>query len=147
MIATSHTHMVTYLRGHSDITTQLFDFYIYSICSNCIARWFLFANLIRVFQIYSNVPPPMVGPILSTIAGDQRLRVNSDHLLKHVRIFAAGGGYSLLWPGATTFLRHWGAYSWPNAATVACDRKPQGFITQKCQLKIGTSSHTMTMTS
>ena len=40
---------------------------------------------------------------------------------KHVRNFAAEGGHSLLWPEATTFLSLRGAYSRPEAATVAKD--------------------------
>ena len=46
----------------------------------------------------------------------------SDHLPKHVRNFAAGGCHSSLWPDATAFLSHKGAYSWPETATVAFGR-------------------------
>ena len=49
----------------------------------------------------------------------------SDYPLKSVRNFAAGGGYSLLWPEATTFLSHRGAYLWPEVAIVACGPRPQ----------------------
>ena len=52
----------------------------------------------------------------------------SYHLPKHIRNFAAIGGYSLLWPEATAFLRHKGAYSRPEVAIVACGPRPQGFI-------------------
>ena len=52
----------------------------------------------------------------------------NDHLPKHIRNFAAIGGYSLLWPEATAFLRHKGAYSRPEVAIVACGPRPQGFI-------------------
>ena len=45
----------------------------------------------------------------------------ADYPLKDVRNFAAGGGHSLLWPEATTFLSLRGAYSRPEAATVAKD--------------------------
>ena len=38
----------------------------------------------------------------------------SDHLPKDVRNFAAEGGHSLLWPEATTFLNHRGAYDYLN---------------------------------
>ena len=61
----------------------------------------------------------------------------TDYPLKDVRNFAAGGGHSLLWPEATTFLSHRGAYSRPEAATVACGRRPQGFMSQKSRLKSG----------
>ena len=61
----------------------------------------------------------------------------ADYPLKDVRNFAAGGGHSLLWPEATTFLSHKGAYSRPEAATVACGRRPQGFMSQKSRLKSG----------
>ena len=61
----------------------------------------------------------------------------ADYPLKDVRNFAAGGGHSLLWPEATTFLSHRGAYSRPEAATVACGRRPQGFMSQKSRLKSG----------
>ena len=50
----------------------------------------------------------------------------SDYPLKDVRNFAAGGGQSLLWPEATTFLIHRGAYLRPEANTVACGQRPQG---------------------
>ena len=60
----------------------------------------------------------------------------SDHFLKHVRNFAAGGGHSLLWPEATTILSHREAYSRPEAATVACGRRPQGFISHKSRLLV-----------
>ena len=63
--------------------------------------------------------------------------VFGDYPLKDVRNFAAGGGHSLLWPEATTFLSHRGAYSRPEAATVACGRRPQGFMSQKSRLKSG----------
>ena len=52
----------------------------------------------------------------------------SDHLPKHVREFGAGGGHSLLWPKATTFL---------NNREPIRDRRPpqllgpQGFICHK----------------
>ena len=52
----------------------------------------------------------------------------NDHLPKHIQNFAAIGGYSLLWPEATAFLRHKGAYSRPEVAIVACGPRPQGFI-------------------
>ena len=61
----------------------------------------------------------------------------SDYPLKGVWNFAAEGGHSLLWPEATTFLSYRGAYSRPEAATVACGRRPQGFITHKSRLKSG----------
>ena len=57
----------------------------------------------------------------------------SDHLPKHVRNFAAIGGYSLLWPEAATFLSHRGAYLQPEVAIVACGPRPQGFISHKSQ--------------
>ena len=52
----------------------------------------------------------------------------SDHLPKDVRNFAAEGGHSLLWPEATTFLNHRVAYPRPEAATVACGRRTQRFM-------------------
>ena len=61
----------------------------------------------------------------------------ADYPLKDVRNFAAGGGHSLLWPEATTFLSHRGVYLRPEAATVACGRRPQGFISQKSRPKSG----------
>ena len=61
----------------------------------------------------------------------------TDYPLKDVRNFAAGGGHSLLWPEATTFLSYRGAYSRPEAATVTCGRRPQGFIGQMSRLKSG----------
>ena len=42
--------------------------------------------------------------------------------------------YSVLWPEATTFLSHRGAYSRPEAVTVACGERPQGFVNQKSRL-------------
>ena len=41
--------------------------------------------------------------------------VFSEYLLKHVRNFAAGGRYSLLWLKAITFLSCRGAYLQPEA--------------------------------
>ena len=64
------------------------------------------------FGIENRVIPPLIN----------------DHLPKHIRNFAAIGGYSLLWPEATAFLRHKGAYSRPEVAIVACGPRPQGFI-------------------
>ena len=61
----------------------------------------------------------------------------SHHLPKHVRNFAAEGGHSLLWPEATTFLSHRGAYSRPEADIVACGQRPQGFMCQKSRLNPG----------
>ena len=46
----------------------------------------------------------------------------SDHLLKDVRYFTAEGGHSLLWPDATTFLNHSGAFSRPGDAIIAVPR-------------------------
>ena len=60
-----------------------------------------------------------------------------DYPLKDVRNFAAGGGHSLLWPEATTFLRHRRAYSRPEADTVACGLRQQGFIGHKSLLPPG----------
>ena len=57
----------------------------------------------------------------------------NDHLPKHIRNFAAIGGYSLLWPEETTFLRHRRAYLRPEVAIVACGLRPQGFISHKSQ--------------
>ena len=61
----------------------------------------------------------------------------TDYPLKDVRNFAAKGGHSLLWPGATTFQSHMGAHSRPKAATVTCGRMPQGLLSQKSRLKSG----------
>ena len=61
----------------------------------------------------------------------------SDHLLKHVRNFATGGGHCLLWPKATPFLCHRRAYSRLGAAIVACVERPQGFICHKSRLPSG----------
>ena len=61
----------------------------------------------------------------------------SDYPLKDVRNFAAGGGHSLLWLKATTFLIHRGAYLRPEADTVACGRRPQGFMSQMSRLESG----------
>ena len=61
----------------------------------------------------------------------------ADYPLKDVRNFAAGGGHSLLWPEATTFLSYRGAYSRPEATTVACGPRPQGFMSQMSQLNPG----------
>ena len=61
----------------------------------------------------------------------------SDHLPKHVRNFAAGGGYSSLWPEATAFLSYIESYLRPEAATVACGQRSQGFITHKSLLPPG----------
>ena len=61
----------------------------------------------------------------------------SDNLPKEVRNFAAKGGHSLLWPEVTTFLNSRGAYPRPEAATIACGRRPQGFMSQKSRLKSG----------
>ena len=52
----------------------------------------------------------------------------SDHLPKHVRNFAAGGCHSSLWPEATAFLSHKGAYSRPETATVAFGRMQKSLI-------------------
>ena len=65
------------------------------------------------------------------------IRIFGDYPLKDVLNFATVGGHSLLWPEATTFLSHRGAYSRPEAATVACGRRPQGFISQMSRLKSG----------
>ena len=48
---------------------------------------------------FLNAPQLTVAMILVTVT-------LSDHLPKHVRDFAAGGGNSLLWPRATTFLNN-----------------------------------------
>ena len=61
----------------------------------------------------------------------------SDYPLKDVRNFAAGGGHNLLWPEATTFLSHRRAYLRPEANTVACGHRPQGFMSQKSRLNPG----------
>ena len=61
----------------------------------------------------------------------------SDHLPKDVRKFDAGGGHSLLWPEGTTFLNHREAYPWPEAATVACGRRTQGFMSHLSWLNPG----------
>ena len=50
----------------------------------------------------------------------------SDHLPKDIRNFAAGGGHSLLWPEATTFLSHRRAYLQSEAAIAACGRTVTG---------------------
>ena len=42
-----------------------------------------------------------------------------------------------MWPEATTFLTHRGAYSRPEAATIACGQRPQGFMSQMSRLKSG----------
>ena len=55
----------------------------------------------------------------------------SDHLLKDVRYFTAGGGHSLLWPDATTFLNHSGASSLPGDAIIACSQRPQSLLSPK----------------
>ena len=57
----------------------------------------------------------------------------NDHLPKHIRNFATIGGYSLLWPEATTFLSHGGAYLRPEVAIVVCGLRPQGFMSHKSQ--------------
>ena len=59
------------------------------------------------------------------------LRKFSDHLLKYVQYFTAGGGHSLLWPDATTFLNHSGAYSRPGDTIIACSQRPQGLLSPK----------------
>ena len=61
----------------------------------------------------------------------------SDHLSKDVRNFAAEGGHSLLWPEATTFMNHRGAYPQPEAATDACGRRTQGFMSRPSWLNPG----------
>ena len=61
----------------------------------------------------------------------------SDHLPKDVRNTAAGGRHSLLWPEATTLLHHRGPYPWPEAATVACGRRTQGFMSHLSWLNPG----------
>ena len=66
----------------------------------------------------------------------------SDHLPKHIRNFAAIGGYSLLWPEATAFLRHKGAYSRPEVAIVACGPRPQGFISHNSKPTPGRMDNT-----
>ena len=61
----------------------------------------------------------------------------SDHLPKDVRNFAAEGGHSLLWPEGTIFLNQRVAYPRPEAATVACGRRTQGFMSLLSQLNPG----------
>ena len=39
----------------------------------------------------------------------------SNHLLKDYRVSSSEEATLLLWPEATTFLSHMGAYSWPEA--------------------------------
>ena len=47
--------------------------------------------------------------------------------------FAYGGCHSSLWPEATRFLRPQRAYSWPEAAIVACGLRPQ-ILADPCKL-------------
>ena len=61
----------------------------------------------------------------------------TDHLIEDIRNFAAGGGHSSLWPEATIFLNHRGAYSRPEAAIVACGQRPQGCMNQESRLNPG----------
>ena len=56
------------------------------------------------------------------------LRKFSDHLLKYVRYFTTGGGHSLLWPDASTFLNHIVASSRPGDAIIACSKRPHGLL-------------------
>ena len=58
----------------------------------------------------------------------------SYHQIEAVRKYAAGDGHSLLLPEVTTFLNHREAYSRPEDVTVACGRRPQGFMSQKSRL-------------
>ena len=68
------------------------------------------------------------GDISDVDRGWDHSYIFSDHFPRQVRDVAAGNGHSLLWPKATTFLSHIGAYSRSETATIACGRRTQGLI-------------------
>ena len=55
----------------------------------------------------------------------------SNHIPKKRTEFTVGGGHSLLWPKATTFLSHIRAYSQSEAVIVACGRRPQEWLSHE----------------
>ena len=96
----------------------------------------LYANMLRIYRDW--IPLHLLrersnitslnnvagnGDISNVDRGWDHSYIFSDHFPRQVRDVAAGNGHSLLWPKATTFLSHIGAYSRSETATVACGPK------------------------